>query len=99
MRGGRIVQIGGPREVYFAPADSFVASFIGRSNLLDGRLDKDVAARQQALVTGPLGPVHCVFAAGAKASQAVAAMIRPEHVELRPAAAVQVQPVPEGSSA
>ncbi|MFA7622072.1 MAG: ABC transporter ATP-binding protein [Aminobacteriaceae bacterium] len=34
MEGGRIVQIGSPREVYGAAANSFVADFIGRSNIL-----------------------------------------------------------------
>jgi len=34
MEGGRIVQIGTPREVYGAAANGFVADFIGRSNIL-----------------------------------------------------------------
>lgn len=34
MEGGRIVQIGSPRDVYGAAANSFVADFIGRSNIL-----------------------------------------------------------------
>ena len=40
MEGGCIVQTGAPREVYGAAANSFVADFIGRSNMLvleDGR--------------------------------------------------------------
>ena len=38
MHQGRIVQFGTPREVYEEPADRFVADFIGRANLLDGRI-------------------------------------------------------------
>ncbi len=34
MEGGRIVQTGTPQEVYGAAANSFVADFIGRSNIL-----------------------------------------------------------------
>ena len=33
MRAGRIVQLGAPQEVYERPATSFVAGFVGRSNL------------------------------------------------------------------
>src|SRR5262249_46310031 len=38
MNGGRIAQIGTPDDVYFRPADAFVARFVGATNLLDGRL-------------------------------------------------------------
>ena len=34
MHGGRIVQIGAPYEIYENPADSFVSTFLGKSNLL-----------------------------------------------------------------
>jgi putative spermidine/putrescine transport system ATP-binding protein len=34
LSGGRIAQIGTPREIYDAPATKFVADFIGASNLL-----------------------------------------------------------------
>jgi iron(III) transport system ATP-binding protein len=36
MEGGRVVQIGTPDEIYRNPATAFVASFIGRSNILRG---------------------------------------------------------------
>ncbi|MBV7484186.1 ABC transporter ATP-binding protein [Bordetella sp. BOR01] len=35
---GRIVQIGTPSELYQRPANLFVAGFLGRSNVLDGRV-------------------------------------------------------------
>ena len=36
MQGGRILQMGPPREIYEAPTHRFVADFIGDINLLDG---------------------------------------------------------------
>src|SRR6516165_4065211 len=33
MRSGRILQIGQPNEIYYRPADTFVAGFIGETNL------------------------------------------------------------------
>ncbi len=36
MRAGQIEQIGTPQEVYAQPRTAFVASFLGRSNLLSG---------------------------------------------------------------
>ena len=34
MRGGRILQLGEPADIYYRPADPFVAGFIGETNLL-----------------------------------------------------------------
>ncbi|MFD4423102.1 ABC transporter ATP-binding protein [Agromyces sp. NPDC058484] len=34
MNGGRIVQEASPRELYFQPADRFVADFVGRVNMI-----------------------------------------------------------------
>ncbi len=39
IENGRIAQVGTPDEIYRHPVSAFVASFIGRSNLLDGRAD------------------------------------------------------------
>jgi spermidine/putrescine transport system ATP-binding protein len=39
MNAGRFEQIGAPREVYEAPRTSFVAGFLGASNLLAGEIE------------------------------------------------------------
>ncbi len=39
MRDGRVQQIGAPEDLHLRPANSFVARFIGGSNILSGRLD------------------------------------------------------------
>jgi spermidine/putrescine transport system ATP-binding protein len=36
MQAGRIIQIGTPAEIYSAPANRFVASFMGEVNILEG---------------------------------------------------------------
>jgi putative spermidine/putrescine transport system ATP-binding protein/spermidine/putrescine transport system ATP-binding protein len=38
MRGGRIEQVGAPREIYERPATEFVAGFLGASNFLDAEV-------------------------------------------------------------
>jgi ABC-type Fe3+/spermidine/putrescine transport system ATPase subunit len=82
MCNGRIVQIGTPKQIYYAPTNKFVATFIGRSNLLRGEVLQNVAPGQRAIVQTPMGAVECHFPAGAKAAQPVAALIRPEHIIL-----------------
>ncbi len=39
MDRGRIAQIGAPRDIYRAPANRFVAEFVGRNNILSGTVD------------------------------------------------------------
>lgn len=46
MHGGRIVQIGAPYDIYENPADSFVSTFVGKSNLIP---DPAVAGKMLSL--------------------------------------------------
>jgi len=39
MNGGRVEQVGTPRELYEQPVSPFVADFIGESNFLSGRIE------------------------------------------------------------
>lgn len=81
MSGGRIQQIAAPRDLYDQPANSFVASFIGESNLLDGHcLDGKLHLTQSG---PPLAVDH--------ADGPVTVMVRPEHVVLG-ATAANAQP-------
>jgi iron(III) transport system ATP-binding protein len=40
---GRCIQVGTPEDIYSKPASSFVAGFIGESNLFPAKIDQDVA--------------------------------------------------------
>ena len=50
---GRIAQIGTPEEVYERPATSFVAGFVGTSNLLTGAVARAVLGRDGAFAVRP----------------------------------------------
>jgi iron(III) transport system ATP-binding protein len=77
MRAGRIVQVGRPADLYFAPDSAFVAGFFGEVNRLEGRVE---AGR----VSTPLGDVDAGrFEEGA----AVEVLIRPEALKLHPVSA------------
>ncbi len=73
MEGGRIRQIGTPAQIYREPVSEFVASFIGRSNILP------------AQATG--GSAETIFGNLALAREAagdVAVAVRPEQITLQP---------------
>ena len=76
MREGRIVQIGAPREIYNRPATRFVADFIGKTNLIKGRL---TSVGAQCAVETPVGILVSSFGLqGVKTGDAVYCSIRPE---------------------
>ena len=61
MKAGRIQQIGGPQDIYRAPANDFVADFIGRGNLIEGQAVGDGHVRLGGLMlrcAASLSPGH-----------------------------------------
>ena len=77
MSGGRIRQLGTPEEIYRRPSDRFVASFIGDTNVLRGRLDRAEGAHAivslgAARIKVPSGPLQgdCGVDAGRSACAA-----------------------------
>ena len=81
MSGGKIVQIDVAEDLYDHPCNEFVARFIGRANLLDGKLTS-VDAEKVAVEV--LGQTIVVTGApdGSKAGDAVRVMIRPERIAI-----------------
>jgi spermidine/putrescine ABC transporter ATP-binding subunit len=49
MHHGRIVQVGDPSTIYHHPANTFVANFIGTTNILRGRLSEEDSTRGRLL--------------------------------------------------
>ncbi len=81
MRDGLVDQIGTPFEIYNTPATSFVASFVGTLNRLEGRVIDAAEGRvrlgdHDILVACPLAP--------RKSGDAVLLALRPEAVTLAP---------------
>jgi putative spermidine/putrescine transport system ATP-binding protein/spermidine/putrescine transport system ATP-binding protein len=81
MRGGRLEQIGSPTEVYERPVSRFVASFIGVSNFLSGRVERREgrAARIATTAGSVLLVDDCAIESGD-----VTIAIRPEAIAIEP---------------
>ena len=79
MNGGKVEQIGTPTELYEEPASRFVASFIGESNFLSGRL-LDRANGLAVVEVSGVGPLR-VLGHGEDATGAeVVVTVRPEKI-------------------
>jgi len=73
LREGRLVQVAEPKHIYDQPADAFVASFIGRANLIDGTVaGPDV-------VDTPIGRIATIDHA-LPLGKSVRLLVRPEKI-------------------
>lgn len=86
MRGGRIHQIGPPRDVYENPVSRFVADFIGAANLFDGEVMaiEGGTARVRLATGGTTVAVAADLSVGTGAR--VTVMVRPEKIQCEIAA-------------
>src|SRR5262249_13127163 len=75
MGEGRIEQVGTPREIYERPATAFVAGFVGRANLLRGRLEAEGQVR-----LGDGLALRVAETRGAALGRDVAVSIRPHRI-------------------
>ena len=80
LNGGAVQQIDTPDKIYNTPVNSFVASFIGASNLFEGRLESSTGGARVATPEGDI--VQCTQGAATGRSGAIVALIRPEQFTL-----------------
>jgi ABC-type Fe3+/spermidine/putrescine transport system ATPase subunit len=93
MNHGKVEQTGTPEAVYRAPASRFVASFLGQSNLLPGRIA--AIDRGLAVVAIDRGPELTVPAPdGLAEGAAVTVVVRAQRVHVGPPGAAQPNRLP-----
>jgi putative spermidine/putrescine transport system ATP-binding protein len=81
MNKGRVVQVGSPTQIYERPADLFVTTFIGESNLLDGTVAR-AGSDGLDLRLGEGVTVRAPPREGLATGRKVKLVIRPENVLL-----------------
>ena len=81
LDGGRLEQVGSPREIYERPATRFVAGFIGTSNVLDGRVDS-VDGDLAVLTYGPGDRVVVPLPRSTTPGDTLEISVRPEKIGL-----------------
>ncbi len=78
MNQGHLLDVAGPREIYFRPRSAFTADFIGLTNIIKGRLagEEDGLARLET----PIGSVLCAQSGEKRKNGEVVIFLRPEDV-------------------
>ena len=77
MNAGRLQQMGRPEEIYHKPANFFVATFVGRSNVLRGRV---VEAKGEAAAVDVGFPVAAQTPHRLAPGEEVDVVVRPEDI-------------------
>jgi spermidine/putrescine transport system ATP-binding protein len=82
MSRGKVLQVGRPAEIYNAPANRFVADFIGETNFLDAKINESL----NGTTTVSVGEFMLKATARQHVEQGkqVTVAIRPEKIDLRP---------------
>ncbi len=81
MNRGKVLQVGEPNELYFKPGNLFVASFLGRSNILEGKLAGEEPGNIYLVDVPTLGTTLRVYSAKKIEAGRVYLVIRPESFE------------------
>jgi spermidine/putrescine transport system ATP-binding protein len=76
MSQGRLQQVATPQEIYNAPVNGFVASFVGENNIFEGKLSGQKFETAEGAFQVRIGPE-------AK-GESLRMFVRPEHVRLAP---------------
>jgi spermidine/putrescine transport system ATP-binding protein len=83
MNGGRVEQVGGPREIYEHPQTAFVADFIGSLNALELTVDELVGG-YALMRLGEGERVVVPAGSGVRAGDTLRVAVRPERVQIGP---------------
>jgi spermidine/putrescine transport system ATP-binding protein len=82
MNAGGIEQLGAPSELYEHPRSTFVANFLGQSNLIEGQVTSSQGASYDVDVQG--SQVHATDVTSKEVSGACWIGVRPEKVTIQP---------------
>lgn len=84
MRGGKIEQIGTPTDIYERPRTTFVADFIGNTNLFRGHIEASDASSLQMITPTGLQIViqHKLSSDAASHANDLVVSVRPEKIRL-----------------
>lgn len=80
LNAGKVEQLGRPQDLYLRPKNQFVASFMGETNFIPGKVQ--TVNGDRTVIDTVLGAVTSIGNASASVGAAVTLSIRPEAIQL-----------------
>ena len=97
MHGGKLIEIGTPHQLYSRPKRKFTATFLGLTNLIEGRVVEVGGDSQPGRIETNKGIFSFISASGVAKGQPAILSIRPEHIEVMKQKPQVTQNVLEGT--
>ena len=82
MYAGTLIEVGAPHQLYSRPTRRFTATFLGLTNLIDGKIVELHGDAQPGKIQTKKGLLSFIPAPGLKQDQAAVISIRPENIPL-----------------
>jgi iron(III) transport system ATP-binding protein len=83
MHAGKLIEVGTPHELYSRPKRRFTATFLGLTNLIEGRVVQLGNNSDLGRIETKKGILSFVPASGLEKNQAAILSIRPEHIQVQ----------------
>ncbi|MGH7771333.1 MAG: ABC transporter ATP-binding protein, partial [Candidatus Binatia bacterium] len=82
MHAGKLIEVGSPHELYSRPKRKFTATFLGLTNLIEGKVVELGGDSKPGRIETKKGIFSFVPATGLVKGQAAVVSIRPEHIQV-----------------
>ena len=82
MNAGKVLQVGTPAEVYEAPADTFVADFLGENNFFSGKVTEIINEELAKINLEGIGEIIIELDKKVNVGDKVTISLRPEKIRL-----------------
>jgi iron(III) transport system ATP-binding protein len=82
MHAGKLIEVGDPHQLYSRPKRKFTATFLGLTNLIDGKVVELGGDSQPGRVETKRGLLSFVPTSQLEKNQKVVVSIRPEHIQV-----------------
>ena len=97
MHAGKLIEVGAPHQLYSRPKRRFTATFLGLTNLIEGKVVELSGDAQPGKIETKKGIFAFIPAPGLAKGQAAILSIRPEHIEVMKQKPQVTQNVLEGA--
>jgi iron(III) transport system ATP-binding protein len=82
MHGGKLIEVGAPHQLYSRPKRKFTATFLGLTNLIEGRVAELGEDSKPGRIETKRGIFSFIPATGLVKNQSAVISIRPEHIQV-----------------
>lgn len=97
MHGGKLIEVGAPHDLYSRPKRKFTATFLGLTNLIEGRVVELGGDSKPGRMETKKGTLSFIPATHLERNQAAVISIRPEHIQVHKQKPEGLENVVEGT--